>query len=162
MKKSKQQRFLVAGWIALVLILAPGLTLAGENDTNWFVSFTRIPLPPVDRNDTSQLIEAGRLETDGFSELVFCLGGEFKEAIPSHGVVGAVLIPDIEVFQYLFRDEGQFVFPLEVKIDVSAMQGAIFISDQQTAKVAFPAYRVFLYNETESGAMASFFAYRTR
>jgi len=162
MKILRRQGFLVAGCAALVLILTPALALAGDSDTHWFVSFTRIPLPLVDRIDTSQLVEAGRLETDGFTELVFNLGGEFKEAIPSHGAVGAVLIPDIEVFQYLFRDEGQFVFPLEVKIDVSTMDGAIFISEQQTVKVAFPAYRVFLYNETDSGAMASFYVYRTR
>jgi hypothetical protein len=146
----------------LGVIVCAAATPASELDTNWFVSFSRINVAPVDRDDTSQLIEAGRIETDGFAELVFSLGGEFKEAIPDSGRVGAVLIPDIEVFQYLFRDEGQFVFPLEVEVDVRDMKGAIFISEQQTAKIAFPAYRVYLYNETTSGATVSLFVYRTR
>jgi len=159
MRISKGQLYLLAGLAAVIICHTP--VPAGADD-DWFVSFTRIALAPVDRTDTSQLVEAGRIETDGFTELVFSLGGEFKEAIPSSGRVGAVLIPDIEVFQYLFRDEGQFVFPLEVEVDISDMKGAIFISDQQRAKVAFPAYRVYLYNETTSGAMVSLYVYRTR
>ena len=132
-------------------------------DTQWFVSFERISVAPVMRSNTTQLVEAGRIETDGFSELIFSLGGEFKEGVPTSGTVGAVLIPDIEIFQYLLRTEGQFVFPLEVKVEIQGnLKGAIFISEKQTAKIAFPAYRVYLYNETSSGATVSLFVYRTR
>ena len=101
--------------------------------------------------------------TDGFTELVFSLGGEFKDLVPESGTVGAILLPDSEVFDYLLRTEGQFAFPLEVEADVKRhLKGTIFISDQQTAKVAFPRYRVYLYNQSTSTATVSLFVYRTR
>ena len=143
------------------LMLCGAITVAAD-DTNWFVSFERVQVPPVNRADTTQLVEAGTIETDGFSELVFSLGGEFKEGLPKSGKVGVVLIPDIDVFTYLLRNEGEFVFPLEATVEIRDPSSAIFVSQQQTAKIAFPRYRVFLYNETTSGAMVSLFVYRTR
>ena len=146
-------------FVALILFAATSVAAQGPG---WFTSFERVHVPPVQRNDTTQLVEAGTIDTDGFSELVFSLGGEFKEAIPGSGTVGAILIPDIEMFIYLLRSEGEFVFPLEAKFSVRSMPSAIFVSEQQRAKIAFPRYRVFLYNETTSGATVSLFVYRTR
>ena len=156
-----------AGARQLALPIACGLLLAvamvhAADETKWFVSFERIQVAPVDRSDTTQLVEAGIIETDGFSDLVFSLAGEFKEGIPKSGTVGVVLIPDIDVFTYLLRNEGEFVFPLEAKVEIRDPSSAIFISDQQRAEVAFPRYRVYLYNETTSGATVSLFVYRTR
>lgn len=144
--------------LALFLMTLPALA----DDSHWFVSFTRIQVPPVERANTTQLIDAGTIETDGFTELVFSLGGEFKEGIPTTGRVGVVLIPDIDVFQTLLINEGEFIFPLEAQADIKDLASAIFVSSQQTARVAFPRYRVYLYNETSSGAMVSLFVYRTR
>jgi hypothetical protein len=147
--------------IAAMLLAVP-FTLA-EEESRWFSSFERVQVAPVDRSDTTSLVDGGTVETDGFAELVFSFAGEFKEGVPDSGTVGALLIPDIDVFQYLLRNEGQLVFPLEVKYDIAkGLSGAIFISPQQTAKVAFPRYRVFFYNETTSGVSVSLFIYRTR
>jgi hypothetical protein len=85
------------------------------------------------------------------ADLVFSLGGEFKEGIP-----------DTEVSIYLLENEGYIPFPLEVTFDTSGLKRTVFISDQQTAKIAFPRYRVYFYNETDSGATMSLFIYRTR
>jgi hypothetical protein len=148
--------FVVAG-----LMLAGAVPVAAE-DTSWFVSLERNLVAPVKRGDANRLVEAGTIETDGFSELIFSLGGEFKEAIPESGTVGAVLIPDIDAFIYLLRSEGEFVFPLEAKVEIRNLSSGIFVSEQQRARVAFPRYRVYLYNETTSGAMVSLFVYRTR
>ena len=149
----------IAAVFALGLAFAPA---APAEDSKWFVSFERIPVPPVKRSDTTQLVEAGTIDTDGFTELVFSLGGEFKEAIPDSGTVGVVLIPDMEIFTYLLQNEGEFVFPLEAKVKIKDLPSAIFVSEQQTARVAFPRYRAYLYNETSSGAVVSLFVYRTR
>ncbi len=138
------------------------LPVHAAEQTRWFVSFERVQVAPVQRSDTTQLIEAGIIETDGFTDLVFSLGGEFKEAVPRSGTVGALLIPDVEVFDYLLRNEGHIVFPLEAKVEIGGQPGAIFVSEQQTAKVAFSRYRVYFYNETTSGATVSLFVYRTR
>jgi len=144
--------------LAATLLCGP---LQAESE-NWFVSFERIDVPPVARSNTTQLIDVGTIETDGFYELVFSLGGEFKEGVPDRGVVGAILIPDIEMFDYLLRSEGQFIFPLEVTVGADRVVEAIFVSEQQTTRVAFPRYRVYLYNETTSGASVNLYIYRTR
>jgi len=159
MSESSRKRLILS--IATVLVLTCATGIAAE-DSKWFVSFERIQVPPVKRSDTTQLIDAGTIDTDGFSELVFSLGGEFKEAIPDSGTVGVVLIPDIEAFTYLLQNEGEFVFPLEAKVKIKDLKSAIFVSEQQTVKVAFPRYRAYLYNETDSGAVVSLFVYRTR
>ena len=109
-----------------------------------------------------QLVDAGTIRTDGFSELVFSIGGEFKENVPDSGTIGVLLIPDEEVFDHLLRSESEFAFPLEIKTQIGKLQRAIFISEQHTARVAFPAYRVYLYNETTSAARVSIFIYRNR
>ena len=148
------------GILSAVLVLLGSIAAFAAGD--WFVSFERVQVAPVERSATPSLVEVGTVETDGFSELVFSLGGEFKEGVPSSGTIGAILIPDIDIFQYLLRNEGQFIFPLEVIFEVGKMNGAMFVSPAQTAKVAFPSYRVYMYNETTSGATVSLFVYRTR
>ena len=160
MKNLNRSRRLIVSMVVSLLFF--GATSLGAENANWFVSFERIQVAPVNRSDTTQLVEAGVIETDGFSELVFSLGGEFKEGIPESGTVGVVLIPDLPVFTELLRIEGEFIFPLEAKVEIRGLKSAIFVSEQQSAKVAFPRYRVYFYNETSSGAMASLFVYRTR
>jgi hypothetical protein len=66
------------------------------------------------------------------------------------------------MFEYLLRTEGRVLFPLEVEINVGPQESAIFISDEHTSRIAFPGYRIYLYNETTSGAQVSLFTYRTR
>ena len=144
--------------MTVVCCLLAGVALA----ESWFVSFERLQVAPVARADTDQWIDVGTVETDGFSGLVFSIGGEFKEAVPASGKVGVVLVPDTEVFMYLLRNEGHVAFPLEASVEIAPSTGAVFISEQLTAKVAFPRYRVFMYNETSSGATVSLFVYRTR
>ena len=148
----------------LPLLAAVGLLFAGSASLaeDWFVVFQDQLVTPVLRSDTESLFEVGQIDTDGFSELVFSLGGEFKERVPGAGTVGAILIPDQPRFDYLLRTEGRFMFPLEVKADVSSASGAIFMAPQQSAKVAFPRYRVYLYNETGSAATVSLYVYRAR
>jgi hypothetical protein len=145
----------------MALVLSCGLAAHAES---WYVSFERVTVPPVDRDDTTQLVEAGIITTDGFSELVFSLGGEFKQGVPTAGTVGAILIPDTDLIQYAFRNEGYVPFALEATHDIveDGLQGAVFLSRQQTAKIAFPRYRVYLFNETTSGATVSLFVYRSR
>lgn len=148
--------------VVLIAHLASGPASHASGERGWFVEFDRQSVPPVARRDAQRLIEIGLLQTDGFSELALSLGGEFKEAVPESGTVGALLIPDLEPFDYLLRNEGQIVFPLEVEVPIGPQSSAIFVSEPTTAKVAFPAYRVFLYNETRSTATVALYVYRTR
>ena len=148
--------------LATVAFLLPSSPLlAGEG--SWFVSFEGINVAQgIRRDDVTQLIDGGSIETDGFTELVFSFGGEFKEGVPSSGTLGAILLPDEELVDYMLRNEGHFVFPLEVKFEVTGMKGHVFLSQQQTATIGFPRYRLYFYNETNSAAAVSLFVYRVR
>jgi len=144
-----------------VATLAPTGAVAAES--SWFVSFEGVYVAQnVKRGDVTQLVDVGTILTDGFTELVFSFGGEFKERIPQDGTIGAILLPDEELVDYLLRNEGHFAFPLEARFDVSGLSTHIFISPQQTAKIGFPAYRVYLYNETNTAANISLYVYRNR
>ena len=153
----KLLRTLVAGLVLACLPL-PSTTMAGEQ--SWFVEFRNNTVTPVSRDDTTQLVSIGTVSTDGFKELVITLGAEFKSGTPSKGRVGALLVPDTPMFRYLFENEGKIVFPLEVSVDANGTP--VVISQQEIARIAFPRYRVYLYNETESTAQVGFFVYRSR
>ena len=148
-------------FLAGLLLLGLLAGLSAQAETGWLVAFERQQVTPVNRADTERLIEVGVLDTDGFSEMVLSLGGEFKEAVPGKGRVGALLVPDVDAFNFLMRNEGKILFPLEVQAQASGGD-AIFVSEQMTVRIAFPRYRVYMYNETSSGAVASLYAYRVR
>ena len=144
----------------VAFLVAPPALAQGSS---WFVSFEGVEVAPnIPRNSVTQLIDAGSIETDGFSELVFSFGGEFKGSIPGSGMIGAILLPDEELVDYLLRNEGHFAFPLEVKFSVQGLRTHVFLSEQQTAKIGFPRYRIYLYNETGTAASVSLFVYRNR
>jgi hypothetical protein len=134
-----KRRMVIFAAAAVVAVLGAG-GVAGSEDS-WFVPFHRIQVPPVDRTETTQLIDAGTIETDRFNELVFSFGGEFKEGVPQSGRIGAILIPDHSVFEYLLMNEGRIVFPLEVEVQISRETGRIFVSEQIVHNVALFVYR---------------------
>jgi len=146
--------------MALALPLGTGSSLARES---WFVALDRQIVPPTPRSAGTQLFDAGAIDTDGFRDMVISFGGEFQEGLPSSGRVGAILIPDHAITEKLLRTEGVFVFPTEIEYRMDdTIQGQIFMSKSVQTKIAFPRYRVYLYNETTSGASMSVFVYRSR
>jgi hypothetical protein len=148
-----------------VLSICLAATTSGvfAQETHWFAAYEGQSVPPgIARTDTQRLIDVGTVETDGFSELRVSIAGEFKEGIPRGGTVGAILIPDINPFTYLLQQEGKIVFATDVKLPIGAHPGAIFYSETVVAKVAFPAYRIYLYNETNSAATVNVYIYRVR
>ena len=147
--------------VLLIAVLLAASPLAAD-DSAWFVSVPPVAVSPVARNETHRLLDGGVIQTDGFAQMTFSFGGEFKDGIPSSGKIGALLVPDDPRILHLLRSEGQIVFALEVTFKVAPGQNAIFVSEQQTQRVAFPRYRVFFYNETSSTAMVSLSVYRTR
>jgi hypothetical protein len=78
---------LTVGTVLVASLLLVG-TPAAADDTRWFKAFEGVSVAPVDRNDTTQLVEVGTIETDGFSDLVISLGCEFKEGIPRRAAWG--------------------------------------------------------------------------
>ncbi len=150
------------GMACLIPILASTASPAWSQDSGWFVSFERESVSQIPRTDTARFQEIGTIETDGFTEMRISIGGEFKDVVPKGGMVGVVLIPDIPPFPYLLESEGHIVFAVEANVSVGAQTGPLFFAEPVVAKIAFPAYRVYLYNDTTSVANVSVYIYRAR
>ena len=140
-------------------LFAPSLS---AEDSPWFITIPLTTVTPVARTETQRLLDAGTVQTDGFAQMTFSFAGEFKDGVPESGRIGAILVPDDPKVLQLLRAEGQIIFPVEVKYVVKSHQSTIFVSDQQTERIAFPRYRIFFYNETGSAAVVSLSVYRSK
>jgi hypothetical protein len=160
---------LAVGIWCRVLVLISVMWLAHDGPSaytadysDWLVSFEDVVTPPVERHQTEQVIDAGVIETDGFSHIVLCIGGAMKSRPMKAGKIGVVLVPDIYPFDEVLKREGRFIFPIEATADVAPDDFELFESEQVRAPVAFPRYRVYVYNSTDAAAGVWIYAYRTR
>jgi len=116
---------------------------------------------PVSPKETTRLVPAGTLTTDGFTSVVLSLNGQTKGRTMRAGSVGALLIPDEETVTRAFEEEGLFQFPMEIKALSVPGASLYFASEPQRFMVGFPRYRVLLYNTTDKTASVSLHAYLT-
>lgn len=121
----------------------------------------RIVVAPARRNETSNLVSAGVIETDGFTEIVLSLQGEVRDTVFVDGKVGAVLIPDEEPVLDALRSADRYEFPLEVTANISAGGSTYFHSEPLLHRVAFPRYRIYLYNSINKSVEANLYLYLT-
>ena len=124
-------------------------------------SFREIIVPPVRRAETTRLVEAGTLSTQGFAQLVLSLQGQVKGEVNRPGGVGAILIPDEQSILDAFNDRGLFQFGLEVEAGGVAADTPYFASSQPRYYVGFPSYRILLYNTTDKTVTVNLYAYLT-
>lgn len=155
---------------ALILLLAPPLA-AGEEVINVHV----INLPPVQeisgaievaqpiphtrmvriedvivspqtpRDNTNRLVLAGTLDAAGFTRAVLSVGGEVKGTVPATAELGALLVPDETFVEDAFQ-RGYILFPIEVSAPIPANSAPSVGSDPKPFDLAFPRYRVYLFN----------------
>jgi hypothetical protein len=111
------------------------------------------------RDDPPQWIDAGSVETDGFTELVLSLQGQIKGSVSQVGTVGVVLVPDEEPFLQALS-ERVVQLPLEVTAEVTP-EAVFFSGSESLLPIAFPSYRVFLYNTSGQGAEVNVYLYLT-
>ena len=124
---------------------------------------TRLPdiiVPPVKPTETTRLIFAGTLATDGFTHAVLSLNGLTKGDVVKSGTVGVFLVPEEESIIRTLHESGQVQFPLEVASGVSPAS-PYFASKSERVAVAFPRYRALLYNTSDKTVTANLFAYLT-
>ncbi len=125
------------------------------------VEFEEILVPPVRRSDTTRLVDAGVLVTNGFPNVVLSLHGQVKGSVANPGTVGAILLPEQDSIETAFHEMGLFHFAMEVTaLDVS-MSTPFFASTQPRYQVGFQSYRVWLYNTTDKTVTAHLWAYLT-
>jgi len=125
------------------------------------VSFKDVTVPPVRRQDTTRLVDTGVLEVEGFPALVLSLHGVVKGHVQDVGSVGAILLPEETTIQEAFEEQGVLHFHLETVAGGVSAQTPYFASDQPRYTLAFPRYRVLLYNTTDKSVSANVFAYLT-
>ena len=122
---------------------------------------TDIIVPPVKPTDTTRLIQAGSLDTNGFTGAVLSINGITKGDVLKAGTVGAFLIPEEEFVLRTFVEAGQVQFPLEATVKLSP-GSPYFSSTPESRTVAFPRYRVMLYNTSDKTVTVNLFAYLTQ
>ena len=120
-----------------------------------------VVVPPVPRSATTGLVEAGVVETAGFTHVVLGLRGEVQGNLLKEGTVGAVLVPDEEPVLQALREQGRYDFPVEIRAEVRKQDRGYFASDQPRRVLGFPRYRVFLYNTADRSVDADLYVYLT-
>jgi hypothetical protein len=121
----------------------------------------RVTLPTAPRAETTQLIDGGVFECDGYKSIVLNLAGEIKDPVPKPGKIGAILVPDVEPFTQAFQQLG--LLPVTIEIEVTLKQGAAYyMAEPKRADIGFPRYHVLFFNETGGTVSANLFAYRGR
>lgn len=176
------------GVLALVLILVPVVLLASVGDiqrvlvTNFprvfrvegevtvkgpirqtrAESFLDVLVPPIARTDTTRLVNAGTLETDGFAWVVLSFAGQLKGEALRPGELGVVLVPDEDVVRRALDEQGLLVFPLELASAPVSGRPSYFAAPPARLPVGFPRYRVLVYNNSDKSASVDLFAYLTQ
>jgi hypothetical protein len=115
-------------------------------------------VPSAAREETARWVEAGMAQTSGFTSLVLSLHGQVRGNVSVPGFIGVILIPDEEsILQAL--TEGEILLPLETQADVVAGSTSYFSASNPYLAIAFPRYRIFLYNTTDQSAAANVCVY---
>ncbi len=155
---------------ALLLTLAPGDTLRSQEEIQkvFVTNFPQtqqvagtVSIDGVGPKETTRLIQAGTLATDGFTAVVVGLSGQTRARTVHPGTVGVLLIPDEEPVTRAFEEEGLMQFPIEIKTPPVTGASLSFASAQERFTLGFPRYRVFLYNTTDKTATVNVYAYLT-
>src|SRR5262245_30350153 len=139
-----------------------GQTIGSVQESQAMVGVRGLSVPPVARTDVANMIDAGVIDTEGFTHVTLNLAGELKSTSAKDGAIVAVLIPVQPPFDFAFETLGLLPASLEIPASVTAHGGLYFMAKQATLEVGFPRYRVLLYNTSGAAANVALFAYRTR
>jgi hypothetical protein len=138
--------------------LAQG-TITDESET--FASARAVLVPPVEKTDTTNLVDIGVMEVNGYDTLTLNFAGATTDVVRTGGTIGVILIPAIELFERAFQNQGLLPASLEIAAAVSAGGMPEFMAKQVKVDVGFPRYRVLLYNTTSNAANVYFFVLRS-
>jgi hypothetical protein len=156
------QSLILAGIILSGAVTAAAQTLEKMGHSDALVGLQGLTVPPIARSETTNLIDAGVIETDGYAHMTLNLAAELKGPAPQKGVIGVLLIPDVEPFRRVHRILGLVPASVDFTVAAAPSSGSYVMAGQQTFEVGFPRYRALLYNSTGTSATVAFFAYRTR
>jgi hypothetical protein len=148
MTASPQARSQEAIWIANfpdVQQVTGSVSIEGPIPAARLDRFADIVVTSVRPTDTNRLVAAGTLDAAGFTTMALSLAIEVKGTVPKDCRVGALLVPDEDLVNSAFS-EGHILFPTEIGVDVRAEAPQFVSSEPEVVPVAFPRYRVYLFN----------------
>lgn len=125
-----------------------------------FLAKEAIIVPPVQRSETVHLVAAGLFEADGFRSAHLSLHVESQGKVTQEGAVGVLLVPDRKPILQSLNLEAQILLASELRVDLPT--GSIPVASQIPFEIAFPRYRIYLYNETNATARADLYLYLSR
>lgn len=125
------------------------------------VSLAETVVAPTRKEDTTRLVPAGTVETSGFAAAVVSLLVETKAPPSRPGEVGAVLLPDDEFVLRAFQEKGVFLLAEEVAAAPPSPASPYFAARPVRFTVAYPRYRVLLYNAGDRSVSVTVHVYLT-
>jgi len=118
----------------------------------------KVVVAPAERSNTNDLTDAGIIDTTGFTHVTLSLTG-LLQGSPQGGTVGVLLVPDVPEVTTALRTYGVLQLELGVEAPVSTGKTGLFSSQPATFRLAFPRYRILLYNAAQKSAEATVYAY---
>lgn len=127
--------------------------------TTKYITKENVIVPTSRRAELAEMVNAGTVETDGFTSLLISLQGEMRSDVFSSGTIGVLLVPDESAIMRALRDAKRVQFPIECKVRVKSGDPVYFESEQVQQRIAFSRYKVFLYNTMNKSAEANVYLY---
>jgi hypothetical protein len=116
---------------------------------------------PIARAAALNLEPQGTVATDGYTSMVVSLVGEVQGAAGRVGSLGVVLVPDDDVIVRALRQDGAVLFPLEASAAIPLGPAGWVSADSAGFAIAFPSYRVYLYNTSDKSVAVTVYLYLT-
>lgn len=126
------------------------------------VSFERISVAAADRTEVSRLTDAGVVSIGTAGGMVVTVAGELRTRADRDGVVGVLFLPDVGVFNSLYREKRILLATAEHTAPVTAGESSYFLAKPKFFPAGFPQFRVLLFNTTGATVSASVYVHPTR
>ncbi|MCX7895947.1 MAG: hypothetical protein N2447_08370 [Thermoanaerobaculum sp.] len=120
-----------------------------------------LEVPPVQKGEVARLVRAGSVSTEGFVNMVVSLVGMQRATPTRSGEVGVILLPAEELPLRAWEEHGQLLLAAEAHALSQPGPVPYFAAQPLRATVAFPRYRVFLYNSSDRTVVVTVYVYLT-
>jgi hypothetical protein len=127
--------------------------------TTKFIAKESVLVPPSQRAEVTEMIDAGTIEMDGYSSLVISLQGEMRSDVFSSGTIGVLLVPHEGSILRILRDAKRALYPIESTANTKSGASIYFESEQAQQRIAFSRYKIYLYNTTNKQAEANVYLF---
>ncbi len=130
--------------------------------TTKFITKENVVVPPAQRAATTEMVEAGIIEMDGYTSMVISLQGEMRSNVFSSGTIGVLLVPYERSILRILRDTQRLIYPIESTANTKSGDSIYFESVQAQQRIAFSRYKMYLYNTTNKQAEVNIYLYLSR